>query len=238
MSLVSVNIASQSIALFSEKEIKAVIDASHARGVKVAAHCNNNASIKLVASLGVDSIEHGIIMDDSTLKVLRDSKVIWNPTLAAYFSSAGNRWIQAKQTYEKALKIPEIKIACGGDTGVFNHGENSLELKLMFRSGAPWNRILQAATLGGWQCVRSLNWEGSLGQERLANSHLLTEDRRVVGENEMPFGIIRPGFAADLIATLTSLRDNFESAISSSGITFVMKGGVTYKNGGAPVYAD
>jgi len=233
---VAPRIALRSLRLFNDEELEAIIEAAHARGVKVAAHANDNASILSLASLGVDSVEHGFAMDDKTLESLRAAKVTWNPTLAAYYShpASGDRWKQAQDTFSRALKMDGLRISCGGDTGVFNHGDNALELKLMFRAGASWSRVLQAATLGGWQCIRGLDWEGPNGKSRLERIHLLKEDRRVVGENDMPFGVIRKGFAADLIAICESVPDNFERAISPSSVTFVMKGGIVYKNKGIP----
>jgi len=99
----------------------------------------------------------------------------------------------------------------------------------MVRLGASWERVVQAATLGGWECVRSSHWEGEDGQLRFREIHLLKEDRRTVGENEMPFGILCPGFSADIIATRGNLQTDFENAVDSSNIVFVMKAGRIYK---------
>ena len=71
-------------------------------------------------------------------------------------------------SFSEALRIG-MKIACGGDTGVFAHGQNALELILMRQLGAPWDCVLSWATYGGWKCVRGMEWEGGEGERRIWN---------------------------------------------------------------------
>ena len=134
-----------------------------------------------------------------------------------------------------ALQRGVTKIACGGDTGPFPHGDNALEMKLMVQLGADWRLVLRWATLGGWQAIRSMAWEGRGGAERLARVAELQEDARVVGDNEVPFGAVRRGFAADIVATSGDLEGDFTSAVDKSSIVFVMKGGRVFKRGGMEV---
>jgi len=161
----------------------------------------------------------------------------WVPTLGAYYTLGQNTglWKEAAESFKKMVQHAEsshIKIACGGDTGVFAHGDNALEMKLMVRLGANWRHVLKWGTLGGWECIRSLRWEGEDGARRLANVGELGEDARVVGDNEVPFGVIKRGFAADIIATDGDLEKDFERAVDKRSIMFVMKGGRIYKRGG------
>ena len=58
--------------------------------------------------------------------------------------------------------------------------------------------------------------------------------RDLVGDNEVPFGLVRRGFAADLIATSGNLDSDFEGAVSPDAISFVMKLGRIYKRDGMP----
>jgi hypothetical protein len=100
----------------------------------------------------------------------------------------------------------------------------------MVRLGAPVKKVLRWATFGGWRLVRSVAWEGPTGAERLARVEELNEDARAVGDNEVPFGIVTKGFAADIIAVHGDLENDFESAISKDSVRFVMKAGRIYKN--------
>jgi imidazolonepropionase-like amidohydrolase len=144
----------------------------------------------------------------------------------------GGAWGAAKRVFEKAVADGMDKIACGGDTGVFSHGDNALEMKLMVKLGADWRRVLKWGTVGGWECIRSMRWEGDRGKERLDKVDLLREDARVVGDNEVPFGGVWKGFAADIIATSGDLERDFDLAVSADSIKFVMKGGRIFKRDG------
>lgn len=61
----------------------------------------------------------------------------------------------AEAMFKSALEAVE-NTACSGNTGVFSHNENALEMKLMVWLGVDWKRVLKWATLGGWECLRSM----------------------------------------------------------------------------------
>ena len=173
-------------------------------------------------------------------------RTCWVPTLSAYYTMRKSNpaaWEKAQKTFRAALrssKLDCLRIACGGDTGVFEHGTNALELQLMVALGADPLRVLQWATLGGWGCVRSRRWEShderhrleaTIRKTRLMNG-ALDEPRDAVGDNEMPFGVIRTGFSADLIATRGDVENDLQESVTSENITFVMKMGKVYKRDG------
>ena len=260
MSDVSASTATEAIATFNKNELEAMINASHARGVKVCAHANTADVVDTLLRLGIDSVEHGSeIYNEPTgdLTLLRrfaktNRQTIWVPTLAAYYTLfttskseyAEKRWATATASFQAALRLDMENIACGGDTGVFAHGQNALELVLMRRLGAPWERVLGWATYGGWKCVRGMEWEGTRGAQRLAvidangvaglvNTGFMQEAPNAL-EREVPFGVLRAGWAADLIGvvgTLDGSVEDFEAALTT-GVKFVMKGGRVYKANG------
>ncbi|GLB43774.1 putative amidohydrolase family protein [Lyophyllum shimeji] len=195
MSDVSPSTAWTSTALFTNAELRAMIDTAHAHGVKVAAHTNTPGVIEQLLDLGVDSIEHGsdLFLSDAhgtragaTLiekwASLRGTTV-WVPTLAVVYTLGQQglhdtaAWERTRRSFEKVLQVggaagagpgrEGIRIACGGDTGAFPHGENGLEMVLMRRLGAEWGVVLGWATLGGWECVRGMEWEGERGEARV-----------------------------------------------------------------------
>lgn len=230
----------ESIRTFSRQELEALITTAHLYGVKVAAHASNDSTAEDLIDLGVDSVEHGydIRWDDSKCSRLSHSRTTWVPTLSAYYTISqgrGGTWERAASAFKAALAHGMSNIACGGDTGVFAHGENALEMKLMVRLGADWRQVLRWGTLGGWECIRSTRWEGEVGRKRVAGIGKLEETPETVGDNEVPFGAVRRGFAADLIATTGDLAGDFEGATSASSIVFVMKGGRIYKQYGRSV---
>ncbi|KAH9842337.1 uncharacterized protein C8Q71DRAFT_732425 [Rhodofomes roseus] len=245
---VSYILPSISIATFNEKELDALITTANRLGVKVAAHSSHWRTRladkpNLPSGPGFHSIEHGgdITFDDETIAALRENSTdrlstFWVPTLSIFYTEGNNGqsevWKMAARNFAKALQYGIDNIACGGDTGPFPHGDNSLEMKLMVRLGAEWRKVLGWCTYGGWKCIRSMRWEGKEGAARLTRVGSLQEDQRLVGDNEVPFGVIRRGFAADIIATTGDLATSFERAVDKSSITFVMKGGKIYKRDG------
>lgn len=230
---VSARPAAASIATFQTDELKALIGTAHQLGLKVAAHASTAPAISTLVKLGVDTIEHGYGIDDAALFArMAENGVTWVPTLAAYYTlGQESAWTHARMAFQSALTT-DVKIACGGDTGVFRHGDNALEMQLMVQLGADWRNVLRCATLGGWECVRSKEWEGPRGKERLEKVEELHEGRDIVGDNEMPFGAIKKGFAADLVATTGDLENDFEKAVQKDSISFVMKMGKVYKKDG------
>ncbi|CAL1694758.1 unnamed protein product [Somion occarium] len=208
MTQVSPQTASESLDTFNTDELHAIVQTAHKLGVKVAAHTDGKSSweglISPDSSYQVDSVEHGHSVGESSFfrrspddYVARDTGIrqptVWIPTLSVYYTLGKDTpmWKQAASTFTRAIKASDlnVKIACGGDTGTFAHGDNSLEMKLMVHLGADWKTVLRWGTLGGWECIRSMRWEGQKGKERLAKIHELREDARVVGDNET--GILR-----------------------------------------------
>ena len=53
-----------------------------------------------------------------------------------------------------------------------------------------------------------------------------------LGDNDVPFGYIKPGFGADIIATSGDVEKDFVDAIDAKKIAFVMKAGTVYKQEG------
>ena len=232
-----------------------MIECAHELGVKVAAHAAGAPAITSLLRFGVDSIEHdcgllhvakkGRERSSSTAHIQQQHQkskpIFWAPTLSAYEATGSTvMFNEAAASFKKVLEeeksgASSVSIVCGGDTGVFSHGLNARELQLMVKLGAPWRDVLSWSTYRGWLCVRSMDWEGLQGEERLSRVFSLGEARGVVGENEMPFGVIKKGFSADLIATTGDFKKDFDGAVSKESINFVMKSGRVYKKDGKPI---
>lgn len=234
-------ISSKAITTFQSDELQEIKQTADQLGVKLSVHLNEDVTArKLLRSITPNSIEHGASLGVSELREMAKRDIFWVPTLAAYHSSAirtgdTSRWESAKATFKLALGVPNLKIACGGDTGMFAHGDNALEMKIMFRLGAKPEDVLQSATIYAWECIRGTQWEGEDGTDRIKRLPELKEDVRVNGDNDMPFGVIKPGWAADIIATKEDPEKDFEKAITATNISFVMKSGIVYKMNGAEV---
>ncbi|EJD54380.1 hypothetical protein AURDEDRAFT_156160 [Auricularia subglabra TFB-10046 SS5] len=228
--------------LFSREELKVMIDTAHSLGARVAAHASNEESVVEVAKLGVDTVEHGYRLTKRGLATLQAHKTIWIPTLMAY-ESGTNQVIKdlTKRAFQAAIDravAGDIRIAVGGDTGVFAHGKNADEMKIMVRHGAPWRQVLRWATLGGWEAVRGVKWEGKDGEQRLRALEQDMCDAEIIAaaqetsDNGMAFGAIRRGWAADIIAIDGDLDGDFAAAVNPQNVVFVMKAGIVHKRVG------
>lgn len=237
MGAAALKIATASTSAFTREELSSIIDTASEHGVKVAAHASVTHSVMRLLSLGVDSIEHATWSAFSE-GVYQNTQTVWVPTLSVFYITGGERWENARRSFKEALATGFDRIATGGDTGPFPHGQNALEMQLMVQLGADWRKVLQWATLGGWKCIRSRHWEGYRGEERLQraeNFHHGGQDVRIVGDNDVPFGAVRKGWAADIIAVEGSLEDDFHNTVAASSVQFVMKGGRVFKSKGQEV---
>ena len=71
---------------FSVPALKAATDAVHARGARVACHCGYLDGARVAAEAGVDSIEHGMEIDEDVARTMKRNGVTHVPTLAIFSS--------------------------------------------------------------------------------------------------------------------------------------------------------
>ena len=198
---------------FTEEQIRAAVEQAAEYGTFVAAHAHGAEGIKRAVRAGVRSIEHGSLMDDEAIALMKQRGTwlvadIWN---GDYTDSVGRaeRWpedILRKNTetteiqragFRKAVAAG-VKIAYGTDSGIYPHGLNAMQLPYMVKYGMTAMQALRSATLSAAQLMM---WQDSVGS-------------------------IAPGKYADIIAVegdaLADLR-------SFRKVAFVMKGGVVYQ---------
>lgn len=149
--------------------IQAIVEEAHRRGRKVAAHAQGPAAIKAAANAGVDSIEHGGLIDDDAARLLAERRIPLVPTLA--------RLTQNPRLHADAIarvrRVRElgVTVVLGTDGTVLPHGENAKELDELVAVGMTPVEAIRAATL---------------------------DAARLLGR-ETSIGAIEPGFEADLV---------------------------------------
>ena len=184
-------------------------------GFKVAAHAHGSEGIKRAVRAGVHSIEHGTLMDDEGMRLMREKGTYYVPTIIAglwvaekaqdpdFFPElvrpkAAEIGPQIKGTFGKAYQAG-VKIAYGTDTGVSAHGNNATEFKHMVEAGMPPMKAIQSATV---------------------------EAAKLLGEYEQ-FGSLAEGKIADIIAVN---GNPVEDITILEEVDFVMKSGRVYKS--------
>jgi imidazolonepropionase-like amidohydrolase len=192
-------------------EAKAVVETAHMGGKKVAVHAHGTDGINVALQAGADSIEHGTMPNDETLKLFRQAKAFYVPTLSTV-NGYRERLAKDPNAYppdvlekvkwrldvtgralEKAVPAG-VNIAFGTDAGVSKHGRNADEFELMVAHGMTPTTAIYAATSGAAQLLGLENQVGAL----------------------------RPGMAADLIAVE---GDPLADVKVLKAVKFVMKGG-------------
>lgn len=198
-----------------DDEVKALVDTAHLYGKKVAVHAHGDDGVKAALAAGADSIEHGTMMTDESIKLFKSAGAYYVPTLstvngylerlaanpAAYPPDvlAKVQWRIGVTGKSLAKAYPAgVKIAFGTDAGVSKHGRNADEFELLVKHGLPASAAIQAATMNA--------------------ATLLGVDKEV--------GSLEPGKAADIIAVA---GDPMADVTVLKSVKFVMKDGRVFK---------
>src|SRR5436309_7949617 len=199
---------------YTLEEMKAIVADAHRLGRRVAAHAHGAEGVRWASEAGVDSVEHGHLMDDASIATLKKNGTYLVPTLflAEYmqqnmersdvpeFSKQKMRWIAgaAQQNVKKAFDAG-VKVAFGTDAAVYPHGLNAGEFHVYVKLGMTPVAAIQTATINA---ADLLGWTKQVGT-------------------------LEPGKFADLIAVD---GDPTKDVTTLEHVRFVMKGGVVYKN--------
>ncbi len=170
---------------FTEEEIKAIVETAKDYGFKVAVHAHGAEGMKRAIRAGVNSIEHGTLMDDEAIELFKKYGTWYVPTITAGQSVADSAKIpgyyppmvtskaleigpQLKSTFTKAFKAG-VKIAFGTDAGVYKHGLNWLEFTYMIEAGMPAMEVIKSATINAAELLGEKDKLGSIEKGKLAD---------------------------------------------------------------------
>ena len=194
---------------FDDEELKAAMDEAHRHGKKVAAHAIGTSGITAAIKAGIDSIEHGFLIDDEALKLMRERGTYLVPTIyvAEYVVNEGAQHGVPEDRIAKGRALLEernkrykkvfnsgVKIVFGTDTGPFPFKDNAKEFSRLVEMGLPTWRTIQAAT--------------TVAAEMLGLQSTI--------------GTIEKGKAADIIAVQGNPLQDIKAL---EKVTFVMKDG-------------
>lgn len=150
---------------YSAEEIAAGIHEGHRFHKKSASHAQGAEGIMNAVKGGIDSIEHGIFMNDECLQAMLDAGTFLVPTLSAVNNIikgadqgipqyAVEKSIRVRESHMNAFKMfykAGGKIAMGTDAGtpLNRHGENAQELKMMVELGITPMEAITFSTQNG-----------------------------------------------------------------------------------------
>jgi imidazolonepropionase-like amidohydrolase len=153
--------AGPELAAYSPEETRAAVEEAHRAGIRITTHAHGAEGMRIASEAGVDSIEHATLLDQQTIRVIKERNVALVPTFSALRRIIENgdalparvmeraRLVAAKhQEGVRAAHKAGVRIATGTDAGTpFNtHERFALELVYLTEAGLARTEALAAAT--------------------------------------------------------------------------------------------
>ena len=208
-------------ATMTDEQLTAACGESTAQGLRSVVHAHSADAVQRAARNGCTQVEHGVFADQATRDLLVARGVFFDPQCGlvfrnyldnkGWFEGIGNYNAVGFASMEKALPLaealigassrtPKLKLVFGTDAVAGAHGRNAEELVCRVRRGG--QPAMDAIVSATSRAAESLRLEREIGR-------------------------IAVGFAADIIATDGDPSAEIEA---SQRVSFVMKGGVIYRN--------
>jgi imidazolonepropionase-like amidohydrolase len=204
---------------FTEAELRAGVEEAHKAGKKTATHAMGTRGIQNALRAGIDSIEHGVYLDEETVSMMMERNIPLIPTISAMYNietkgiKAGipafavEKTLIVKPFHLESIRLARqagVSIAAGTDAGTpFNrHGENLGEIKLLMDYGG--FSAMDAIEAGTGIAARVLGLEKELG---------------TVAESKV----------ADLVMVEGNPLDDIDVLLNPESICLVMQGGKIVK---------
>ena len=160
------------------EELAAGVDEARNFGLKVAVHAHGAEGIKAAVRAGAASIEHGSLLDEEGIKLMKQRGTYLVPTLDVHQCVSGytqefidkSEQIQAAhfRNFRKAVAAG-VKIAFGTDIGVCPFGANGREFSLMVQNGMTGMQAIQSATIAAADLLGISQTVGSLRKGKIAD---------------------------------------------------------------------
>jgi imidazolonepropionase-like amidohydrolase len=198
---------------YTEEQLRAAVEQAAEYGAYVTAHAHGAEGIKRAVRAGVRSIEHGSLIDDEGIALMKEKGTwlvadIYN---GDYIATVGKEKQWAEEILRKNEETTEaqragfrkavaagLRIAYGTDSGVYPHRFAARQLPYMVRYGMTPMQAVRSATLSA---AELMGWEDRVGS-------------------------ISPGKLADIIAVPGDALADLKAV---ENVAFVMKGGVVYQ---------
>lgn len=192
---------------FTLEEVKAIVDEARRKGRRVSCHAFGGEGLHNCIDAGVNSIEHGVDLDDAAVHEMVEKGTYLVPTLYHYqldkerdLSKYHGRSVAeiSERSFRKAL-TNGVKIAFGSGVGPFPHGTQNKEFEYLVKFGMSPAQAIHAATVSA---ADLMGWQDRVGS-------------------------LQPGKFADVVAVS---GDPLQDITELERVRFVMKGGRVYKN--------
>jgi len=199
---------------YSDEELRVAVEEASRWGRPVAAHAHGTSGIKAALRAGVRTIDHGSMLDDESVELLKSRRAYFVPTLLVgkVILERGQSLGVPPSEIERQRRLGDLAgnslvkalraglpIPFGTDAGVFPHGQNAREFAVRAQWGeSPMHAIISATRVS----AEAMEWADRVGT-------------------------IQPGKHADLIAVS---GDPLKDITELERVRFVMKGGVVHRD--------
>ncbi len=171
---------------FTPAEIDVMVEEARASGKTCMAHAQGTQGIKNAVLAGVESIEHGIYLDDEVIEEMKRRGTFLVPTLVAPMwvirNAEKNPGSVLPQSLRKCKEVIEdhrvsisravragVRVAMGTDSGVGPHGYNAEELERMVEGGMTPMQAIVASTRTASECIHMQSDVGTIEPGKLAD---------------------------------------------------------------------
>lgn len=199
---------------FSLDELKAIVDEAHRAGLKVASHAYGKEAIMNSILAGVDTIEHGLGIDEEVAEMMKEKEICYVPTLSTYEIPFG-----LPNPYRENL----IKRHFNEDMRIaVNHG-------LLIAAGTDYVGSKKRPHGGNYrEAVLLTKYMSNLEALKTITSNAA----KCLGLNS---GYLREGYRGDVIVLKGDPLNNIED-LSPSNVLYVIKDGKIFRGYG--LYQD
>ena len=204
---------------FTPEEIAVMVYEAKTQGKTCMSHAQGTQGILNAVLAGVESIEHGIYVDERCIDEMKARGTYLVPTLVApvWVLRHAERMPGAilPQSVRKTKEVMEdhkrnigeairagVKVAMGTDSGVGHHGSNAEELQLMVEAGMTPMQAIVATTKTASECV-----------------HMASD-----------VGTIEPGKYADLLVVDGDPLSDITVLQDKARLALILQGGRIHKN--------
>ena len=169
---------------YTEAQIRVAVEEAKKHGTFVAAHAHGAEGIKRAVRAGVRSIEHGSLMDDESIALMKQHGTWLDADIynGDYIDTVGRAdgWSEEilrknlettdaqRQGFRKAVAAG-VRISYGTDSGVYPHGDNARQFAYMVKYGMTPLQALQSATIVSAQLLGKDKDLGSITEGKFAD---------------------------------------------------------------------
>jgi len=206
--------------LMTNDEMRVAVETAHNLGMKVAAHIYPATAIENAVLAGVDSVEHGSFATAQTFALMKAHGTYLVPTLTVY-----------ELFYDTARDHPELLTPGTAEKELHNDPLPKRNLPLAVRSGV---KIAYGTDLGEGDHAMEFGLLVHNGMSPMQAVLAATRNAADLLGVADKLGSIQPGRYADIVAVP---GDPLRDVDQLEHVSFVMKGGVVYRDHGAATAA-